>query len=362
MENIEQKKKRKLSRKTVYLLGAIALLVIGFGIKTIYHASTHESTDNAQVDGNIIPLKTTVTGFIKEIYFTDNQQVKRGDTLITFDTTDLAAQVRQAEAQLFATQTGLALSKEQVVAGQFNQNAAGFTSGSVKENTDAAKAKVWEIETNYNRIANMFSQGAATQQALDNAKTSLSIAKAQLAALEKQYQSTDAQKQTTGAQVNIYNLQTKADEARIKQALAQLTLARNQLSHAFVTTPCDGIVSKKNVEVGQFVSAGSPMASIINLKEIWVTANFKEIQLKDMLPGQPVEIKIDAYPRLLLKGTVQSFCAATGVKFSILPAENATGNFIKVTQRVPVRISIRQGSSEKMLLPGMNVEVDVKTN
>jgi len=360
MEQENQKQTKKMSKKMKIVLGIVAIIVLVFAVKGIYHAIYFESTDNAQIDGNIIPLKTTVSGFVTEICFTENQLVNKGDTLIVFDTVTLSAQVQQAEAQLFAAKAGFSLGEQQVIVGQFNQNAADFISGSVKVNIDIADAKYQEAQNDYNRISNMFKKGAATQQQFDNATTMLKVAQAQLAATKNQYESSNAQMQTVGTQVNMYKLESKSNEARIRQAESQLEITRDLYSHAFVTAPCNGIVSKKNVEVGQFAAAGFPLVTVIDTQNIWVTANFKETQLNQMHVGQPVRITVDAYSGLKLKGTVQSFCGATGAKFSILPSENATGNFIKVTQRIPVRIAVEKHSDKKMLVPGMSVEVAVK--
>ncbi|MCK9340120.1 MAG: HlyD family secretion protein [Massilibacteroides sp.] len=360
MELSEQKNGKHSSKIKRFVIIAVFAVAAVWIIIAVYNFMCYESTDDAQIDGNIIPLKTTVSGYIYEIKFTDNQQVNKGDTLIVFDTIDLLANVKQAEAQLLAAQAGLSLSKHQVVAGEFNQNAVDFTAGSVKENIEAAKARKMESENNYNRILNMFSKGAATQQLLDNAEMQFSVAKAQLSALENDFQSSNARKSSANTQTDIYKVQSKADEAHIKQAEAQFVLAQNQLSHAFVIAPCDGVVSKRNVDVGQYATAGLPLATVTDLKNIWITANFKETQLKNMELGQTATVEVDAYPNLELKGKVESFCSATGAKFSILPAQNATGNFIKITQRIPVRISF-ENNSQKQLRPGMNVEVNVKT-
>lgn len=360
MEQENQKQTKKMSNKVKVTLGIIAIIVLVFAVKGIYHAIYFESTDNAQIDGNIIPLKTTVSGFVNEIRFNENQHVNKGDTLIVFDTVELSAQVQQAEAQLFAAKAGYSLGEQQITAGQFNRSSADFASNSAKVNIDAAAAKYQEAKNDFNRISNMLKKGAATQQQFDNASTMLKVAQAQLEATKNQYESSNAKKQTVGTQVDIYKLESKSNTARILQAEAQLEMAKDQYSHAFVTAPCNGIVSKKNVEVGQFAAAGFPLATIIDTKNIWVTANYKETQLNDMKIGQPVKITVDAYPELKLKGTVQSFCGATGAKFSILPSENATGNYIKVTQRVPVKITLKEKPEEKMLVPGMSVEASVK--
>ncbi|GAA6529052.1 secretion protein HlyD [Segatella asaccharophila] len=354
-------KKKKISRTVIYM-GAIAgIIVLGLVLKLGYDSWCHESTDDAQIDGNIIPLRTMVTGYISQVRFTDNQKVKRGDTLVVYDTASLSAQVMEARAAVLAAQTELLSCKKQVSASEFSEIVAGLNSGSVKENITMARAKAWQALRDYQRKEKMSKNGAATPQALDAAKAAWQIADAQLAASEKSYESSMAQVSTIRSQTHVHSIQIRQAVAHIKQAQAQLLQAEDQYRHAFITAPCDGVVSKKVIEPGQFVPSGMVLASIIDLSDIWVTANFKETQLGRMQLGQRAVVTVDAYPGLRLKGKVQSFCGATGNKFSILPAENATGNFIKVTQRLPVRIHISNYSRTRRLLPGMSTEVSVKT-
>jgi len=358
-KELKKSSKKKVSKKIIYLAILIGVVVLCSGSKMVYESLCHETTDDAQVDGNIIPLRTTVTGYISQIRFTDNQQVKMGDTLVIYDTTSLKAQVMQAQAQILAAQAELQSCKKQVSASEFSEIAAGYNSGSAKENIAMAKAKEWQAQKEYQRIEKMNRDGAATQQTLDNTKATYQVAAAQLAAAQKQFDASNAEKSTTRSQTSVHSTQVSQAIAHIKQAQAQLALAQDQYKHAFIIAPCNGIVSKKSIENGQFVPSGTALASIINLSDIWVTANFKETQLNKMKPGQSATVEIDAYPGLKLEGKVESFCGAAGNKFSILPAENATGNFIKVTQRIPVRIHI-SNNNEKALLPGMNANVSVK--
>ncbi len=359
-EEIENHSKKKVSNKIIYLAIAIGVVAICFITVVGYDTWCHEATDDAQIDSNIIPIRTTVTGYINQIRFIDNQQVKKGDTIVVYDTTSLKAQLMQAQAQILAAQAELQSCKKQVSASEFSEIAANFNSGSAKENIAVAKAKEWQAAKEYQRIEKMNKKGAATQQSLDNTKAAYQIAVALQAGAQKQFGASNAQEYTTRSQTSVHSTQVRQAIAHIKQAQAQLVLAQDQYNHAFIIAPCDGVVSKKSIEKGQFVPSGTALVSIVNLSDIWITANFKETQLNKMKSGESAIIKVDAYPGLRLKGKVESFCAATGNKFSILPAENATGNFIKVTQRVPVRIHINKGNGTKALLPGMNVEVSVK--
>ena len=349
------------SKKMLMAAIAVGVVVLCSGSVIAYDGWCQESTDDAYIDGNIIPLRTAVTGYVSKVMFQDNQKVTKGDTVVVFDTVGLKSQIMQAEAQVVSAQTELESCKKQILASKYGETTADFNAGSAKENVSQVKVKVWQAQKDFQRIEKMYKSGAATQQTYDNMKATWQIAKAQERASDKQFNAMATQESTTRLQTNIHCTQLKQALAHIKQAYAQLTQAKDQYKHAFVTAPCNGIISKKNVEPGQFVPSGTALASLISTSDIWITANFKETQLDDMKAGQTAVIKIDAYPGLKLKGKIESFCAATSNKFSLLPAENATGNFIKITQRIPVRIKIANNNENKSLLPGMNAVVSVKT-
>ena len=349
------------SKKMLTVIIAIIAIILCLGLKMIYNSWSHESTDDASIDGNIIPLRTSVTGYIEKVRFHDNQKVTKGDTLIIFDTVALKSQITQAEAQVISAQTELEACKKQIAASGYGEITAGFNAGSAKENVAQANVKVWQAQKDFQRIDKMYKSGAATQQTYDDVKATWQMAKAQEMSLGKQFEAMKTQKSSTHLQTNIHYTQLKQAVAHIKQAEAQLTQARDMYKHAFVTAPCNGIISKKDIEVGQFVPSGTALASLINTADLWITANFKETQLDDMKVGESADIKIDAYPGLTLTGRIESFCAATNSKFSLLPAESTTGNFIKITQRIPVRIRLSHSQHKEMLFPGMSAFVSVKT-
>jgi membrane fusion protein (multidrug efflux system) len=332
------------------IITVIVIIILIFSIKYIVHNVTHESSDNAQIDGNIIPMRIKAGGYIVDIRFGENQLVKKGDTLAIVDTIDIKAQVEQAEARL----------ESALIAVQTNQTgkqSATFSTEAAEENISSAKAKLWQAESDFNRIESMYKKGAATPQTYDAAKSGLDMAKAQ-------YKALTAQKATAGTQITAQNFQIQMAEARVKEAKAQLVSSRYLLDNCYIIAPCNGIVSKKSVEKGQLCLAGTAIAMLIDLDNLWVTANLKETQLDNINHGAVVNISIDAYPEIEMTGEVESIAGATGPKFALLPADNATGNFVKVTQRVPVRIAIKHTKNEKkqQLVPGMNVVVDIKTN
>ena len=288
---------------------------------------------------------------------------KEGDTLIIFDVADLREQVLQAEACYENALTGLETNRAAINAAQYSSDAAQFGANAAKDGMESAKSRLWQAQNDFDRVQKMFEKGAATQQTIDAAKAGLEVAKAQLELTANQFNSAGAQNKNANTQVTMQNLKVKLSEAQVKEAQAQLQLTKSQYNRAFVTSPCNGIVSKRNANEGQLVMAGTSMMTVVDTEKIWITANFKETQLDKLAPGQPVDIKVDAYPKARLVGEVESVSGATGAKFSLLPADNASGNFVKVTQRIPVKIHIAkvEGLGSKVLFPGMNVLIDVKT-
>ena len=341
---------KRFRRIGLPIIISIAIIVLFYAIKYIIHIASYESTDNAQIDGNIIPMRIKTGGYIVDLRFHENQLVKKGDTLAIVDTIEMKAQVEQAEARL----------ESAILAIQTNhigKQSAQYSTEAAEENISSAKSKLWQAESDFKRIESMYNKGAATPQVYDASKSAFDMAKAQ-------YKSVMAQKETAGTQITAQNFQIQMAEARVKEARAQLVSFKYLLDNCYIIASCNGIVSKKSVEKGQLCLAGTALAMLIDLDNIWVTANLKETQLDKISNGQKVDISVDAYPEVKITGEVQSISGATGPKFALLPADNATGNFVKVTQRVPVRISIKniRNDEHKQLVPGMNVIVDIKTS
>jgi membrane fusion protein (multidrug efflux system) len=213
-------------------------------------------------------------------------------------------------------------------------------------------------------MENMFNAKAATQSQYDGARSDLAVAQAQYEAAVDQYKSATAQAHGVHSQAEAQQAQITLGQALVRQREAELILAQTQLGYATVSAPCDGIISKRAVEEGQYISIGAPLCSEIDKENFWVTANFKETQVERIKPGQEVTIKLDAYSGITLKGKVESFIGATGAKFSLLPPDNSTGNFVKVVQRIPVRIAVTEFPKESadMLFPGLSAFVEVRVN
>jgi len=361
MANESEGKKGKGRLKIFIGIGAVILIV---GVIWFVMSGGHESTDNAQLDADIVPIRSSVSGYIKSIEFEDNQVVKKGQLLFTIDDTELRTKVAQAEAALENAKANLISVRSSARATSQNADAAVLSTASTEQNISVAKARLTKAQEDFKRVKNMLAAKAATQAEFDGAKAELDVAQAQYNATVSQNRSSSAQSLGVRSQAAAQQAMISLADALVKQREAELILAKTQLDYATVEAPCDGIVSKRAVEVGQYITIGQPLCSEIDKTSLWITANFKETQVDNIKPGQPVEIEIDAYPSLKLHGKVVSFIGATGAKFSLLPPDNSTGNFVKIVQRVPVKISIENLTKEEagMLFPGLSAFVSVKTN
>jgi membrane fusion protein (multidrug efflux system) len=328
------------------LVGVVVIVAAILGWMEYQKLQKFENTDDAQVDGDISPVLPKVSGFVTNIYFEDNQAVNKGDTLLRLDDKDLRLKVEQAEAALQSAKANLEVVKA-------NSNTASASIGSAQANVDAAKARAWKAAQDFTRMQKLIEEHSITQQQFDAARAENEIATAQLEAARKQYNTVLTQETGAGDQV-------KVAQAVINQRETDLELARLQLSYTYITAPADGVVSKKNVQVGQLVQVAQPLCSIVSSGDMWVVANFKETQLAKMREGQEVSVSVDALDGDDIHGKVLSFSGATGAKFSLLPPDNASGNFVKVVQRIPVKIALDKNSPEyKKLKPGMSVDVSV---
>jgi membrane fusion protein (multidrug efflux system) len=348
MENTEQKKSKK-KRAPLLILAVVLVSAAAFGINKYIYSLHYVDTDDAQVDADINPVLARVSGYVEDIRFEENQHVLKGDTLVKLDDRDLQIKVEQAKAALDNATANNAVAKANV--GTAHANTA-----TAYSNVEAAKVRVWKATQDFNRYENLLKDKAITQQQYDAAKAEKLSAEAQLEAANKQEASSSMQGQASGQQVSVA-------QSMIAQRQADLDYARLQLSYATITAPVSGLVSKKNIQTGQFINAGTPLFSIVSESGMYIVANFKETQLEKMKTGLPVEVKADAFPDQAIPGTVYSFSPATGARFSLLPPDNATGNFVKVVQRVPVKIKLNADKETiEKLRAGMSVSVSVKIN
>jgi membrane fusion protein (multidrug efflux system) len=359
--NSEHKPSTK--NKRIKIIATVASVIIAIVLYVWISAMGHQKTDNAQIDATITPVRAIVQGFVVKVNFTDNQMVKKGDVLIEIDNKDYIAKVTQAEAALESAKAQLEIAKSGATTADMNAAASSLNSQAAKDNIATAQARYTKNEKEMNRIDKMLKDGASTQQQYESIKAEFETSKAQLDMLKKQYEASSSQASGAQSQAEGQKSQIVLAQAMVKQREAELQLAQTQFDNTLIKAPFDGIISKKSIEVGQYLQVGVPVCSAVDYTNLWVSANFKETQIEEMRPEQLVDIKIDAFPHAHIQGKLQSFGGATGAKFSLLPPDNATGNFVKITQRVPVKILITEYPKELtgLLLPGLSAAVDIHT-
>jgi membrane fusion protein (multidrug efflux system) len=355
---------KKKSRRFLFVL--IALLIVGgaFGITKYLHALHHEETDDAQVAANINPVIPKISGYVTEVRVKDNQRVKKGDTLLLLDDRDLKLKLEQAEAALATAKNNLLSARATTRAAQANIGTSAASIKTVDAQIEAAKVNVWRATQDYNRYANLIKDHSVTQQQFEQVQAAKETAEKQLQVLQEQKNQAARQTAAVSSQSNATSAQINIANSAIAQRQVEVADAQLNLSYAVITAPADGMVSKVNVQTGQFLQAGQATFSIVQDNDIWVVANFKETQLNDLRIGQKVIVSVDAFSGHDFEARVASFSPATGAQFALLPPDNASGNFVKVVQRLPVRIEFtnKQDSLVKQLRAGMNVNVDVLLN
>lgn len=361
MENTEETKKK--FNPAPYILGVIGIILIIFIVKKVTYAMHNEDTDNSQLQCNIIPIVPKVGGFVEEIRIADNLFVHKGDTLVRIDDRDLKLKVKEAEVALANAEANVELAKSSELYSNANTNVANKDINPAQSAVDAAQVRLWQAQQDYDRFKRLLDLGSGTQQQFDNAKAAKELAEKQLEQSQKAVLTYQARIAASSSNTQISAKNLKLAQIQVDQRKEELDLAKLNLSYATLVAPCDGYVSKKNVQPGQLVAVGQSLFALVDESEIWVMANFKETQIEKMKVGQKVKIEVDAYPDKEFEGSIQSLSAATGSMFALLPPDNATGNFVKVVQRVPVKIIIDKNQNKDFpLRAGMNVKAIVKVS
>ncbi|WP_027127289.1 HlyD family secretion protein [Gelidibacter mesophilus] len=352
-DNNTQTEKKASKNKTLVLITNIlvfiaALVALFFVVRHYFHIGDKNFTNDAQVEAYINPIDTRVSAYIKEIRFEENQKVKKGDTLVILDDSEIKSKVTQAEAAYLSALAGEKTAKSSV-------NTISNNTSIIEANIAGAKSNLEFAEKDLMRFKNLLKDEAVTQQQYDGINTKYEAAKAQYNALLGQRKSVNYSLREMDGRIEM-------SQAGIKQAEAALELAKLNLSYTVITAPYDGFVGRRKVNEGQLLNPSQQVATIVTDDKKWIVANYRETQMEDIIVGKKLTIEVDALGGKEFIGVVTSISAATGSKLSTIPVDNSTGNFVKVQQRIPVRIDFSEENKAedlKLLRVGMNVEVTV---
>ena len=333
-----------------YNIVVVTFLVLGvvYALSRFVHLGSTEYTDNAMVHRHLSPVNTRVPGFIKEIRFDEFQFVHKGDTLVVIEDAEFRLALAQAEAGVKGQKSGTSAVTAGMSTTQSNVRVA-------SAGIDEARIQMENAQKDYQRFEQLLQKEAVTRQQYDNVKAQYEAAKAR-------YEAARSRQQATSMVLGEQQQRLGQSAAGESVAEAQLNLARLNLSYTVITAPCDGYIGRKDIHVGQLVQPGQLLVNVIDQNSVWVIANYRESQMHHIAIGASAEFEADAIPGVTFKGVVKSISAASGSAYSNMPVDNATGNFVKVEQRVPVRIELTEDNNEddvKRLLSGLNVECEV---
>ena len=375
-ENIEQQPAQNVAEKPTKsnhnnvkgrAINMVILILVLIGlywvVKSYFNVGNERYTNSAQVESFINPINTRVSAYINEIRFVDHQYVKKGDTLVVLDDREIQTQLGQAEAAYMAALASRNATATAVITASNNVNTVGANVAAAKANIEAAKARLWNTEQNFSRYKNLLKDEAVTRQQFDQVKTDYDAQKAQLEAQVSQYQSVINSKTTSELSVNEVQSRLGMNDAEIKRAENALEMAKLNLSYTVITAPHDGIMGRRTINIGQLLSPGQQVATIVDDNTVWITANYREKQMEKVTIGGLAKIKVDALGGKEFEGKITAVSGATGARYAAVPVDNSTGNFVKVQQRIPVRIEFTENNKPeevKLLRTGMNVEVTLK--
>lgn len=343
-KRLKRRKRRNIILNTVCLLIACSGLL--WTVNYFWRYISYEITNDAFVDQYVSPVNIRVAGYIQEVRFREHQFVHKGDTLVILDDREYRIRKKEAEADLMDAQGSQSVLHSNI---QTSETRIAEQNASLEE----AKARLWKAEQDFHRYERLLQEESVPEQQYDQAKADFDAARAHYEALLKQKEAAHSQySETNKRKVNI--------EASILRAEAALAMADLNLSYTVVTAPYDGYMGRRTLEPGQYVSAGQTLSYLVRQSDKWVTANYRETQISNIYIGQTVRIKVDGVPNKIFHGHVTAISEATGSKYSLVPTDNSAGNFVKVQQRIPVRIDFDNVSNEDMaqLRAGMMVETE----
>lgn len=336
----------KKKSKAVFILPVVLAVSLFVGIRAYIHSVNYESTDNAQIETNTLPVISRVSGYADSIGVLDFEDIKAGQLILKIDDREYALAVKQAQADLLSAKADLGVAQSNLTNSSANSNVA-------KANSDVQKTRLDKAKSDLARDEALFKEGSITKKQYEDSKANYETAIKQLEANNEQLALANSQNATSNAQIEKAKALVELRESLLEQAQLKLSYTR-------ITSTINGKIGKRNLERGQFIQAGQNLLTVVSNDVFWVVANFKETQVEKLKLGQDVDIKIDGYPDAEVKGKITSLSEATGARFSLLPPDNASGNFVKVTQRIPVKISIENAKEfQSILKAGMSVEVSV---
>ncbi len=337
-------KSKKIFPRTI--LSIVVIIGLIFLVKEVWYAIHHEETDNAQVEMRLAPILSRVTGYVDKIFADDYSTVYKGQLLMIVDSSELELQLQEMQADYQQSLSDIDNARAAVVNAEASLSAT-------KGNLEVTSLRQHKISGDLKRDKSLSEGNAITQKQLDDSQSAFDITSKQLETGQMDVRVSETRLTVLSSLVKKAQAQAEIKKVRIEQQKLKLSYCR-------IYAIADGKLGKRNIDVGQFIQAGTPLFSIVNTNRQWVVANFKESQLKNIHEGGIVHLKIDGYPKLDVQGKIISLSDATGAKFSLLPPDNATGNFVKVTQRVPVWIEILDEAKYKdVLRAGMSVVVSV---
>jgi membrane fusion protein (multidrug efflux system) len=342
----QSKKERKVGKKILPRIIITTVVVIGliYLAKEVWYAIHHEETDNAQVEMRLVPILSRVSGYVDMIYVDDYVTVTKGQLLMVVDSTELGLQLVEMHADFSQSLSDI----ENAKASLTNADAS---LSSARSNLEVLRIRQSKAANDLNRDKKLFEGNAITKRQVDDSQSAFDVTTKQLETSQMDVKVAETRLEVLRSLVGKAEAQADIKKARIDQQKLKLSYCR-------IYAIADGKLGKRNVDQGQFIQSGTPLFTIVNTESQWVVANFKENQVKNLHQGQVVSIKIDGYPSLDVQGKVVSLSDATGARFSLLPPDNATGNFVKVTQRIPIRIEIIDaGKYKDILRAGMSVIV-----
>jgi membrane fusion protein (multidrug efflux system) len=339
-----------ITKITAWIAGIIAIALGVWGVISLVNLYSYEETNDAQVEEYINPVTSRVVGFIREIKYEENQDVKKGDTLLIIDNSEYKLQQEEAEA-------GLSNARAQISVLESNVVTTSKVSQASESQIASAKAKLIRQQQDYDRYAKLFKVESATQQQLENSRAALDVATSDYRSAVESYQASLSKVNDIRSQKGVY-------EAEIKRREALLNRNKLDVGYTVIRAPYNGKMGRRTIQEGQLIQAGQTLAYIVDQEAgKWVIANFKETQIGQMKINGSAEITADAFPGKKFKGTIVSLSPATGARFSLLPPDNSTGNFVKIVQRIPVKIKLTESAAVlDQLRAGMNANVSIKKN